>query len=283
MLLKILKTWLAEPSTQGLALDDPNLTMKRKDILANKAFLRAIYQDWYQLILEHIPPGPGKVLELGSGPSFFGEDCPQSVTSDLFWLEGIDLVMDALSLPFRDQSLKAIVMTNVLHHIPQPRCFLAEASRCLRPEGVVVLVEPWYTPWSGWVYGHLHHEPFDSASQEWEFPPAGPLSGANGALPWILFERDRPIFEKEFPSLAIKRINPMMPLRYLVSGGLSMRSLSPARGIPARWSQEAWKALEKALQPLMKHIGMFALVVLSSAPTAPSLGKDQPAPKTSCW
>lgn len=199
MLLKILKTWLAEPSTQGLALDDPNLTMKRKDILANKAFLRAIYQDWYQLILEHIPPGPGKVLELGSGPSFFGEDCPQSVTSDLFWLEGIDLVMDALSLPFRDQSLKAIVMTNVLHHIPQPRCFLAEASRCLRPEGVVVLVEPWYTPWSGWVYGHLHHEPFDSAAQEWEFPPPDRSPEPTEPCPGFCLRETAPFLKRSSP------------------------------------------------------------------------------------
>jgi hypothetical protein len=35
------------------------------------------------------------------------------------------------------------------------------------------------------------------------------------------------IFEREFPELCILEIQPMMPPRYLVSGGLSMWSLQP--------------------------------------------------------
>ena len=62
---------------------------------------------------------------------------------------------------------------------------------------------------------------------EWEFASSGPLSGANGALPWMVFVRDRAEFEREFPELEVARIEPFLAFRYLVSGGVSMRSLMP--------------------------------------------------------
>jgi hypothetical protein len=77
-------------------------------------------------------------------------------------------------------------------------------------------------------------------ADEWSFPTTGPLSGANGALPWIVFARDRGVFERDFPHWRIERVDPMMPLRYLVSGGVSMRSLAPALAFaPLRWLERA--------------------------------------------
>jgi hypothetical protein len=51
-----------------------------------------------------------------------------------------------------------------------------------------------------------------------------------------------------------------MPLRYLLAGGLSLRSLVPAR------DGRLWRALERPLRPLRHVLGMFALVVLERAP-----------------
>jgi hypothetical protein len=50
---------------------------------------------------------------------------------------------------------------------------------------------------------------------------------------------------------------PIMPFRYLVSGGVSLRSLTPG------WSFGAWRTLEKAMTPWMGHWGMFAHIVLA--------------------
>jgi SAM-dependent methyltransferase len=132
---------------------------------------------------------------------------------------GIDAVLDGQILPFADNVLRAIVMTDVLHHLPQPRCFFAEATRCVQTGGVIIMIEPWVTPWSRLVYTKLHYEPFRPKTVDWGFPANGPLSGANGALPWILFEQDRARFRQEFPWLRIRSIRLMMPFRYLVSGG----------------------------------------------------------------
>ena len=91
--------------------------------------------------------------------------------------------------------------------------------------------------------------------------PLGSFLAVLGVLPWILFFRDRKIFEREFPEWHIQQIRPMMPFVYLLSGGVSMRSLTPG------WTWFLWRSLEK-LVPSEKA-GMFAHVTL--------LRRDPPA------
>jgi SAM-dependent methyltransferase len=251
-----LKTWLAYPLTQGLEIDDPRTTQLRRRIIREKRFLRQIYQEWYAAIATALPEGDKPVLELGSGAGFLSDFIPDLITSELFHCPEISAVLDGQMLPFADNTLRAVVMTNVLHHLPQARRFFTEATRCVQTGGVIVMVEPWLTPWSRLVYTRLHHEPFQPEVAGWEFPTSGPLSGANGALPWILFERDRARFGQEFPRLHIQSICLMMPFRYLVSGGVSLRCLVPA------WTFGLWRALERVLQPWMSIWAMFARIVL---------------------
>lgn len=234
-------------------------TELRRSIVASKPFLRAIYEDWYRAILERVPGGDGSVLELGSGAGFFQQFLPEVITSEVFECPGVELVADAQRLPLPSGTLRGIVMTDVLHHIPNVEGFFQEATRCLRPGGVVVMVEPWVSTWSRLIYTHLHHEPFEPEVARWDFPAKGPLSDANGALPWIVFERDRNRFEDEFPSLRIEEIRPMMPFRYLVSGGVSMRTLMPNR------TTYLWKIIERACEPQMKRLAMFSLISLRRA------------------
>ena len=118
------------------------------------------------------------------------------------------------------------------------------------------MLEPWVTRWSTFVYTHLHHEPFDPTAREWIIPAGGPLSGANGALPWIMFGRDRLQFQKEFPMWQIEAILPIMPLVYLVSGGVSMRQLMPG------WSFPVWRRVERWLERGENPPAMFAQIVL---------------------
>jgi SAM-dependent methyltransferase len=257
----MLRGWLAHPLLRGLHLDDPRNTELRRRVLHEKRFLRRIYEEWYRRVAQTLPFGEGPVLEVGSGAGFLREVVPGLVTTEVFPVPGVDLVCDALSLPFRDGALRGIVLVDVLHHLPEPRRFFAEAVRCLRPGGAVVFIEPWVTTWSRKVYRRLHHEPFDPEAREWGFPSTGPLSGANGALPWILFERDRSRFEAEFPELRLARLELLMPFRYLLSGGFSTRTLVPSAAFaPVRW-------LEGRLGRWMDRLAMFAhgVLVRSSA------------------
>jgi SAM-dependent methyltransferase len=250
------RRWLSHPITRGLDLDDPRTTDERRRLIASKPFLRDIYQDWYRTISDGLPAGDDPVLEIGSGAGFLDRFIPGLLTSEVLACSGVRLVLEGGHLPFADASLRAIVMTNVLHHLPEPRRFLAEATRTIRTGGAVLMIEPWVSRWSSFVYRTLHHEPFAPDAPAWEFPRGGPLSGANGALPWMIFERDRSTFEREFPQWTIERIVPSMPFRYLLSGGVSMRSLMPQATAPL------WRAVERSLRPWMTSWAMFAEIVL---------------------
>jgi SAM-dependent methyltransferase len=218
--------WLAHPLTRGKDIDDPQTTALRLQIIRSKPFLRKLYEEWYRHIATHFP-SDARVLELGSGAGFLKEFIPQLITSELFSTPGVELVIDAQAIAMADASLDGVVMTDVLHHIPDCTSFFHETARVIRPGGRVVMIEPWNTAWSRWVYQHLHHEPFEPDALEWRIPISGPLSGANGALPWIIFQRDRALFESRHPQWALIDIVPAMPLAYLLSGGVSLRSFLP--------------------------------------------------------
>jgi len=218
---------LAHPLTRGIDIDDPRTTDLRSTIIQQKPILRKIYREWYRLLSDDLPVGDGHALELGSGGGFLDQFIPDLITSDMFVLPKIHLVMDGRRMPLADASLRAIVMTNVFHHIPDARAFLAEAARTVRPGGVVAMIEPWNNPWARFICSRLHHEEFDPNASQWEFKTQGPLSGSNHALPWIVFQRDRAKFEQRFPQWKIEKLQPLMPLCYLMSGGVSMRPRAP--------------------------------------------------------
>jgi SAM-dependent methyltransferase len=250
----LLRRLLEHPLTASLRVDDPATTELRQRIVSSKPFLRAIYDEWYGMLARDVPPGKGEVLELGSGSGYCAKFIPGLITSEVFPCSSAQIVADAQRLPFADRSLRTIVMTDVMHHMPNVRLFFAEAARTLRAGGKILMVEPWVTSWSRFVYGHFHNEPFRPDASDWSFPTAGPLSGANIAVPWIVFVRDRAKFESEFPALCIEKIQPFLPFRYLVSGGVGMRSLMPG------FTHSAWAALEHLLDSQMQSLGMFAFI-----------------------
>lgn len=259
MICDMLKNLLAHPLTRGLDLDAPETTALRRRILQEKHFLKALYREWYTQLMAAIPSAercPGEVLELGSGGGFFRDLLPGCLCSDVFSCPGNDLVLDARHLPFRSASLRGIVMVDVFHHIPDVAAFLREAARVLRPGGVIAMWEPWNTPWSRFVYQRLHHEPFDPQRQEWDFPKGGPLSSANGALPWMVFARDKARLHQDFPLLRLETVRLDFPFSYLASGGVSLRALTPA------FAYRPIRHFERALGPLLRYCAMFALIVV---------------------
>jgi hypothetical protein len=80
------------------------------------------------------------------------------------------------------------------------------------------------------------------------------MSDANGALPWIVFDRDKSKFDKMFPNLGIISIKPHTPFKYLLSGGLSKPQLFPTLFYPLLDKFEGF------LSPLNKYLAMFATI-----------------------
>jgi SAM-dependent methyltransferase len=238
-------------------LDDPARITELRQIIARKPALRAFYRDVYRRyaeLLERCPPGPA--LELGSGGGFVKDVVPDIVTSDVLPYDGVDRQVDAAAMPFPDASLRAICMLNVFHHIPDVAAFLREAERCLAPGGRVLIVDQYPGLIGGPIYRWLHHEPYDPRAADWHFPSSGPLSGANGALAWIVFARDRARFLREFPRLRLAAFRRHSPLGYWLAGGLERWSLVPGFLVPAA------RALDRALAAVAPGLSSFVDVEL---------------------
>ncbi len=253
-----MKTGLASLLREPLAanrpdLDDPSTTDRlHRAILARKPFLRKIYAEHYRRLRASLPESARRpvVVELGSGGGFLKEVIPDALTSDVLPVSGLDLRMSGTSLPLKTASVDVFFLLDTFHHIPDAAAFLAEASRCLRPGGAIFMMEPANTWWGRLIFRNFHHEPF-RPELGWEFPSSGPLSSANGALPWIVFRRDRARFQREFARLELRRLQAQMPFRYLLSGGFSLRQLAPSAAfLPATW-------LELLLRPFHPWLGMF--------------------------
>ena len=252
----MLKSWLAHPFTRHLPLHDPRTTLLRREIIQEKSFLNRIYREWYSSMISQLPAVDLPVLEIGTGGGFLQDFLPDLITSDIISLPWLSIVLDGHHLPFMDDAFNAVVMSNTLHHLVDVRDFLREAGRCVRRNGVVIMIEPWVTRWSSFIFSKFHYEPFEPESMQWDLPRSDLLTPANNALPWIVFARDRQRFQQTFPHWRIKLIREIMPLRYILSGGVSLRSLMPT------WSFRFWRAVEYFLQPWRRSLGMFALIVL---------------------
>jgi len=237
-------------------LDDPQTTLLHSQIIQKKPLLRRLYTDFYRRLKEAAGPTEGKKLvEIGSGPGFIKQVIPNVITSDILELPGLDRVFSASDMPFEDESIDGIVMFDVLHHLSRPADFFSEANRCLKTGGKIAMIEPANTLWGRFIYKNFHHESFDTEAV-WTLPKSGPLSCSNSALAWIIFERDREKFVKEFPSLKIVRIKYHTPLGYLLSGGFTLRQLAPSFCYPII------KTVEYALVPFNNLLGMFETIEL---------------------
>ena len=239
-------------------LDDASATVLHAEIIQQKRFLKKLYFDFYRRLKESINydiPNQGKIIELGSGGGFIKDVIPNALTSEVLQIPSVDLVFSATQMPFEDASVDAIVMIDVLHHISDVKAFFREAVRCLKPGGRVAMIEPANTVGGRFIYQNFHHETFDPKA-EWAFESQGPLSTANGALPWIIFHRDKAVVVREFPELEILKTQFHTPLRYLISGGFTLRQLAPA------WSYCLVQGLEHLLWPFHRWIGMFETIVI---------------------
>lgn len=248
--------FLRLPGVDQYDLDDPRRTIHHKEIILSKPFLKKLYVEWYTFFKNECRSlNSQNIIELGSGGGFLKEIMPEVKTSDILELPGNDLTFNALEMPFQNNSISAFLMVDVFHHVPDSLQFLKEMERTLKPGGKIIMNEPWNSAWGQMIYKNFHHETFNPKGG-WSIPSSGPMSDANGALPWIVFKRDFEKFKADFPGLELKVLKPHTPLRYLLSGGVSMRSLVP------QWSFGLVRATELLLSPLNKWFSMFVTIVI---------------------
>jgi SAM-dependent methyltransferase len=204
-----------------------------------KPVLRRIYNEEFFARLLSFRTKDGISVEVGAGPGFFKQALPGVLSTDLVWCPWLDAVADAQNLPFRTSSVANIFGVDILHHLAAPMTFLLEAQRVLVPGGRLILVEPWVTPFSSFIYRHFHQEERDLSVRPWELTEAQPSAGkrafdGNQAIPYLLFgPHNRSQTLGSLPGFAPLAIEPFCLFAYLLSMGFKPMSLLPEVLYPA--------------------------------------------------
>ncbi len=218
----------------GLPIGSAEWFTTQRKLIVERPLVHDVYTSWYEKMLhdaDSVPHGSGKLLEIGSGANFVKGVNPNVITSDV--VRGAsDLVVDAQNLPFPNESLRAILLTHVFHHIPDVEQFLNEAIRTLVPGGVISMIDVAHTPFAKFFFSHFHPEGYDDSRIAWQLDGNEPLGGANQAMSWIVFKRGLARFRERCPQLQIEFVEFLPWLAYLLSGGLTRRNLMPKAAVP---------------------------------------------------
>lgn len=254
-------TRLREPRLAGLDVDGSDMLEVHRQVLAEKPIMRAVFAELYDRCMEldrDHGSGEGQRIEIGAGSSLFGERYPEVVATDIKPHPHLDRVLDAQAMDLEADSARAIFGINCFHHLPDPMAFFSELDRVLVPGGMCVLVEPYHGPLAAAFYARLFEtESFDRTQVTWDDAGRTIMHGANQALSYIVFERDRALFEQRCPTLEIVAQEPLTSWpRYLLSGGLNFRQLVPTR------SERLLRGLEHLLAPASRWLALHHVVAL---------------------
>jgi SAM-dependent methyltransferase len=195
-----------------------------------KPVLRAVYADLYRYVEESLVEG--NTLEIGSGIGNFKIKQGSLIKTDIQFSIDTDVVSDAQSLPFSNESFSNIVLVDVVHHLECPMLFFAEAQRILKSGGRIIMIDPGITPLSWFFYKYLHQEPVNmkwNPMEECFIDPQKDPYDSNQGMPTLLFGKYLEFFKDKFPSLILLEHSWMSIFVYQLSGGFQAWSLIPGR------------------------------------------------------
>jgi SAM-dependent methyltransferase len=98
---------------------------------------------------------------LPSGTEYIGLDVERAYADFGYKIPDVRLIATDGRWPVADAQADVVLATETIEHVPDPPAFLAEAKRCLRPGGRLVLTVPFAARW--------HYIPNDF----WRFTPSG--------------------------------------------------------------------------------------------------------------
>lgn len=229
-----------------------------------KKILRNVFKIFYQNMLYYESKFAIKSdsfsVEIGSGYGFLSKYKDKIISSDIFYDPSLDLIFDAQSCPFKKNSIRSFFAINVLHHIQDPEKFFESLNNSLMEGGCIILIEPSDNLLSNFIHSNIHNNEFyDKNQKSWKNNLiSSRLNGANQALAYIIFERDKKLFEKKYPSLSLVTNNYINnSFGYIVSGGVNFHQLLPDFMYPIV------RLIEKLLSPMKKYWSLHKIYVLS--------------------
>jgi len=261
-LFKRVRNYLQEPRLRGIDADSDEMLVVHSKVLYEKPMMREVFAEFYDTCIgldkKFFGSANGSRIEIGAGVSFFKKKYPEIVSTDVKTADNLDMVVDALNMPFDPGSVRGIYGINCFHHFPDPHRFFGELARVLAKGGGCVLIDPYYGAVARRFYTRIFdQETFDMTQKGWSNSALGVMNNANQALSYIVFVRDREEWERRYPGLEIVYQSPLNNyLRYLVSGGLNFRQVLPS------FCSSLIRFCEALFIPLNRKLALHHIVVI---------------------
>ncbi len=221
--------------------------------------LQAVYKHWASRIHQQLSQADGKSVELGCGCGALSHHL-DLLKTDIYKHAWVDEVVDACNMPYDNGQCANLVAIDVLHHLLEPMRFFDEVNRVLAANGRLIMLEPYISPFSYFIYRFLHHEPLDMKASPFERNTLIDRNSGevcNEAIPTTLFVRSQKELSARWPELKLISLDFSDFLVYPMTGGFSHRSV-----LPARWIDTLIKSEDILLRKLGRLLGMRLLVVL---------------------
>ena len=179
-------------------------------------------ENYFQVSMSH------EYIELGAGVIPMSKLDSRIKSTDIVPTAHLNGVLDTTILDIEDSTVSGFILQNTFHHIHDPEAFFQETSRVLTLDGRIVILDPYFNRLLRWLYPRLFKsEDFDTGGS-WKGPNQHAMIGANQALSYIVFERDRAYFDSTFPELRIiEKLPVCFDSRYILTGGLNFRKTAP--------------------------------------------------------
>jgi SAM-dependent methyltransferase len=189
------------------------------------ALLKSRYE-WMNPYLQDMT----QVYELGAGAGFSKHFVgnPNLKLTDVIPNHWIDQHVDALALPFQDDSVDAFICSHMIHHVAFPLSFLEAMLKALKPGGIIIVSEIYTSFAMKFLLRIMRHEgwsyklsPFnrEAAANKAEDPWS-----ANCAIPEMLFD-DKLRLEKELSiKCVVEKVEHTECLLFPLSGGVIART-----------------------------------------------------------
>lgn len=252
---------IREKSLLQVNVDGDERIKAHNDILLKKPKLQRVFDENFQRmesLAAHYFDADGLKIELGSGAVSMKKNNSDIQTSDIVPSSYNDLTLDAQNMELENNSVAMFFAQNVFHHFNDPEKFFNELTRVVKPGGGVIMLEPYHGPLARLIYTNfIPGETFDKTQPSWTSDHDGPMFGANQALSYIVFNRDKEKFETLYPDFEISfTCIQNNYLRYILSGGLNFRKLVPDAFDPIL------RFFEFLLKPLNSLFGIHYIIVL---------------------
>ena len=175
--------------------------------------------------------------------------------------------VDALDMPFGDESFEAIISSHMIHHLANPRIFLREMARVLKPGGLLIIQETHASLVTRAVLRFMRHEGWsyeiDVFSQlTVANDPRDPWSGNNAVAQMLFSSQDK--FEHNVSEFKIIHNKLCECFLFLVSGGMCVKT--PTLQLP-NWMLRTVVVIDSILVKMFPSVfAMGRQVVLQKSP-----------------